>query len=81
MPTTTTTPAGRARCGSPRILARRAAAQVFILPIPNLPEKGDVTDFFVEQQRTADELRALIRDATPFIVARAATAEASRSPS
>lgn len=40
---------------------------VFLLHIPNLPEKGDVTDFFVEQQRSADELRALILDASPYV--------------
>jgi hypothetical protein len=51
-----------------RILSQtEPPTQVFILAIPNLPEKGDVTDFFVEQQRTADELRALIRDAVPFL--------------
>lgn len=38
------------------------------LQITGLPEKGDVTDFFVEQQRDADELRTALIDATPFIV-------------
>lgn len=42
---------------------------VFILNIPNLPEKGDITDFFVEQQRSGDELNALILDAGPYVSA------------
>ena len=44
-------------------------ASVFLLQIPNLPDKGDVTDFFVEQQRSVDELRSLILDASPFVAA------------
>ena len=44
------------------------AHAVLTLQIPNLPDKGDVTDFFVEQGRSADELSQLILDATPFIV-------------
>lgn len=43
------------------------SAGVRILTIPGLPDKGDPTDFFVEQSRTADELRQLILDATPFV--------------
>lgn len=43
------------------------AAGVRILTIPDLPDKGDPTDFFVEQQRSADELRTLILDATPYV--------------
>ncbi len=46
-----------------------AGVQVRVLRIPNLPPKGDVTDFFVEQGRSPDELRTLISDAPPFIVA------------
>lgn len=42
------------------------ARRVAILQIPNLPPKGDVTDFFVEQQRTRAELDQLIADATPY---------------
>lgn len=42
---------------------------MFIVHVPNLPEKGDVTDFFVEQGRSADELRTLIGDAVPYLVA------------
>lgn len=42
---------------------------VAILQIPNLPAKGDITDFFVEQGRTVDELRQLIEDATPYLAA------------
>jgi hypothetical protein len=51
------------------LLARAGSANVFIVHIPNLPEKGDVTDFFVEQGRSAEELRALISDASPYLVA------------
>ncbi|RLB44779.1 MAG: hypothetical protein DRH30_00555 [Deltaproteobacteria bacterium] len=39
------------------------------LQVTGLPDKGDVTDFFVEQQRDADELRTALLDATPYIVA------------
>jgi hypothetical protein len=49
-----------------KILA--AVAQVHILLIPGLPDKGDVTDFFVEQNRSGDELRSLILDATPYVL-------------
>jgi len=54
--------------------ARRVAsmlsekADVGIAQVSGLPEKGDATDFFVEQQRDADELRTALIDATPFIV-------------
>jgi len=51
-----------------RILSS-AGVMVNVVRIPNLPPKGDVTDFFVEQGRSPDELRALISDGTPFIVA------------
>lgn len=50
-------------------------ATVFLLNIPNLPDRGDVTDFFVEQQRSADELRALILDAAPYVAAPVVTEE------
>lgn len=49
--------------------------EISILQIPNLPPKGDVTDFFVEQGRSADELRQLIADATPYLAAPTAAAE------
>jgi hypothetical protein len=52
-------------------------ARVFILQIPNLPDKGDVTDFFVEQGRTPEELADLIGEAVPFIVS---TGPASDAP-
>lgn len=48
---------------------------VRILQIPNLPAKGDVTDFFVDQARGGDELRALLLEATPYVVAPAADVE------
>jgi len=58
------------RTGSAKIAAILSnVATIAICQIPNLPAKGDVTDFFVEQQRSADELRALIADATPYVVA------------
>lgn len=58
------------RTGAAKLAAILAnVATVFICQIPNLPAKGDVTDFFVEQQRSADELRTLIADATPYVVA------------
>lgn len=41
-------------------------ATVRIALIPNLPEKGDPTDFFVEQGRTVAELTGILLDATPF---------------
>ena len=46
-----------------------AGVTVRTLAIPNLPPKGDVTDFFVEQGRSVEELRALIADAPPFLIA------------
>ena len=49
--------------------------RVRILHIPNLPPKGDVTDFFVEQNRTVEELRQLIDEATPFVAATGAADE------
>jgi hypothetical protein len=42
-------------------------AEVSIVNVPGLPEKGDTTDFFVGG-RSADELRVLISEATPFVV-------------
>lgn len=45
------------------------STRVRILQIPNLPAKGDLTDFFVEQNRSADELRQLIADAGPYLAA------------
>lgn len=53
---------------------------VFLVHIPNLPDKGDVTDFFVEQGRSADELRTLIADATPYLKAPVATDEPAAIP-
>jgi len=44
-------------------------AEVSIASIPNLPPKGDVTDFFVGQGRSAEELRGLFAEATPFVMA------------
>ena len=57
-----------------RILSS-AGVSVMVVRIPNLPAKGDVTDFFVEQGRSPDELRALLADGTPFIVAPDAVGE------
>ncbi|HEY6058722.1 MAG TPA: toprim domain-containing protein [Candidatus Limnocylindrales bacterium] len=51
-----------------RILSN-VAAEVRILHIPNLPDKGDVTDFFVSQSRSVVELQALINEATPYAAA------------
>jgi CHC2 zinc finger/Toprim-like/MCM P-loop domain len=50
-----------------RILAN-VAEGVRILQLPNLPDKGDVTDFFVDQARSAQEFRALAAEATPFVL-------------
>lgn len=58
-----------------RILSS-AGVNVRVVRIPNLPLKGDITDFFVEQQRSPDELRSIIADGTPFIVTPDAAAEA-----
>ena len=44
-------------------------ATVRILHIPNLPDKGDVTHFIVEQGRSVDELRDLLADASPYLAA------------
>lgn len=55
-------------------------AQVRILNIPGLPDKGDVTDFFVEQGRSADELASLLMDATPYVAAPDATEEGEATP-
>ena len=57
-----------------RILSS-SGATAMVLRIPNLPPKGDVTDFFVEQGRSPEELRSLLADATPFIAAPVDTAE------
>lgn len=58
------------RKGAARVAAILSpVADVRILQIPNLPAKGDVTDFFVEQQRTATELTDLIADSTPYVLA------------
>lgn len=48
---------------------------VRVLQIPNLPAKGDVTDFFVEMGRSPEELRDLIADATPYLAAPTAADE------
>ena len=53
-------------------LSTNLLATVLIAQIPGLPEKGDVTDFFVEQARSVEELTTLFMDAAPFIVAPAA---------
>lgn len=42
---------------------------VSFVRIPDLPEKGDITDFFVELGRTPAELQALMDDAEPFMYA------------
>lgn len=57
------------------------AASVAIVHIPNLPEKGDITHFFVEQSRSVDELRDLIADAAPYLRAPETTEEADPIPS
>lgn len=61
------------RRGAARIAGVLSSAlervEISILQIPNLPPKGDVTDFFVEQGRTVDELRQLIAEATPYLAA------------
>jgi len=46
-----------------------AGVEVRIARIPNLPPKGDLTDFFVEQGRSPDELGTILDEAAPFIVA------------
>lgn len=57
------------RRGAQKVARHLAAvAEVRILNIPGMPEKGDVTDFFVEQGRSADEMAALLLDATPYVV-------------
>ena len=58
-----------------RILSSAGVA-VTVVRIPNLPPKGDVTDFFVEQGRSPDELRSILADGAPFIVTPDATSEA-----
>jgi hypothetical protein len=58
------------RRGEQRVAAQLSrVATVALVHIPNLPEKGDITDFFVEQGRSVDELRDLIADATPYLIA------------
>jgi hypothetical protein len=53
--------------GAQTVASRIAGvATVRILHIPNLPPKGDVTDFFVEQSRSPDELRDLLAAAAPY---------------
>jgi hypothetical protein len=64
------------RRGSQRVASMLAPfANVRILQIPGLPEKGDITDFFVEQGRSPDELRDLISDATPYVLTIATASE------
>lgn len=67
------------RKGAIRVASILASADqntnIRILQIPNLPAKGDVTDFFVEQGRSPDELRALIEDASPYLAAPTAAEE------
>lgn len=55
-------------------------AKVRVLLIPNLPAKGDVTDFFVEQGRSSDELRTLIAEAAPYAATRLAVDEGEPLP-
>ncbi len=56
------------RKGAQRVAAiLSGASQVTICHLPGLPERGDLTDFFVEQQRGKDELTNLIIDAAPFV--------------
>jgi hypothetical protein len=65
------------RKGAIRVAAilSHATPAVFLCQIPNLPEKGDPTHFFVEQQRDVAELRGIISDATPYVVSAAAPDE------
>lgn len=57
------------------MLARAGLVNVFVVHLPNLPDKGDLTDFFVEQGRSAEELRGLIADAQPYLVSPAAAGD------
>jgi hypothetical protein len=64
------------RLGSQKVARMLSeVAQVSICLIPGLPDHGDPTDFFVEQQRSRDELDALILDATPYLVSTASAEE------
>lgn len=64
------------RKGAQRVAAMLAeVAEVHIVLIPGLPEKGDVTDFFVEQGRAAEELAVLIADSDQYLLAVTKTAE------
>lgn len=54
-----------------------AVATPYVVNISGLPPKGDVTDFFVEQNRDADELRLALDDALPFAPA---TSEPEQDP-
>ena len=67
------------RKGAARVASILAGAElnirVRLLQIPNLPAKGDLTDFFVEQNRSPEELRALIADASPYLATPAAEPE------
>ena len=58
-----------------RILSS-AGVPVIVVRIPGLPPKGDITDFFVELGRSPDELRTILTDGAPFIVAPDASNEA-----
>jgi putative DNA primase/helicase len=57
-------------------VSRREDLAVSIIPLPGVPEHGDVSDWF-GQGHTVDELAALIA-ATPYVVPR--TAEAAPAP-
>jgi hypothetical protein len=67
------------RNGAVRVAAILSSAEqgtrVRILQIPNLPSKGDVTDFFVEQNRSPEELRTLIAESSPYLAAPTAVTE------
>lgn len=67
--------AGRRGAAKVARILSNVARGVRILQLPNLPEKGDATDFFVEQARTGAEFRQLVADATPFVISPTADAE------
>jgi len=63
------------RQGAQKVASKLAGvAEVAIAKVPGLPDKGDVTDFFVEQARDVEELRTYFLDAVPFLASADATA-------